>query len=145
MTVSEATSQQVAPPPAAPWREDGSSGFGARLMLVRFRMGWGNVAVAARECGLPSESWRNWEEGKEPRRLVTIAMAIAGRTGCDIDWLVYGPSRPGKGLTHRYVRQTVLGRPNEGRRRTIHRPDPGRPVSQTRPIAAGPHRSLVRA
>jgi hypothetical protein len=67
--------------------------FGARLALVRQRMGWGNVAQAARECGVPTDSWRNWEEGMEPRRIVTICMAIAARTGADIDWLVYGPSR----------------------------------------------------
>lgn len=78
--------------PPAPWVPDTST-FGARLALVRQKMGWGNVKVAAQQCGVPVESWRNWErDGMEPRRLVTIAMAIATRTGVDVDWLVYGPN-----------------------------------------------------
>jgi hypothetical protein len=69
--------------------------FGARLALVRQRMGWGNVKKAAEECGLPAESWRTWErDGVTPHRMVTIAIAIATRTGCDLDWLVYGPNKP---------------------------------------------------
>lgn len=77
--------------PTAPWVPDTST-FGARLALVRQKMGWGNVKTAAEQCGVPVESWRNWErDGMEPRRLVTIAMAIATRTGVDVDWLIRGP------------------------------------------------------
>lgn len=76
---------------SAPWVPNDST-WGARLALIRQRMKWTNVAQAARECGIPADSWRNWEEGMEPRRLVTIAMAIATRTGVDVDWLVYGPN-----------------------------------------------------
>lgn len=75
-------------PPAEGWVPNTES-FGARLALVRWKMGW-NVAEAAQECGLLRQNWRLWEEGREPRRLVTIAMAIAGRTGVDIDWLIRG-------------------------------------------------------
>lgn len=89
---------------AAPWVPDDST-FGARLALIRQHMKWGNVAEAARECGVPTDSWRNWEvDGREPRRLVTIAMAIATRTGVDVDWLIRGRSGTGKNLTLGYPR-----------------------------------------
>ena len=42
------------------WVADDSE-FGARLALIRQRMAWGNVKEAALACGLPVESWRNWE------------------------------------------------------------------------------------
>lgn len=75
------------------WTADAST-FGARLALIRQRMGWGNVARAAKECGLPVDSWRNWEtDGREPHRLTTVAKQIAGATGCDYLWLVHGPDR----------------------------------------------------
>jgi len=76
----------------ATWAPDDST-FGARLAMLRQHMRWGNVAEAARQCGLPVESWRNWEEGKRPRDLTEVAKAIADRTGCDVYWLVWGPSR----------------------------------------------------
>ena len=81
--------------------------FGARLALVRQRMGWGNVKLAAEKCSLPAESWRTWErDGIAPRHLTTIAMQIAGATGVDYLWLVHGPGRGGAGgdgsLTLRY-------------------------------------------
>ena len=54
------------------------STFGARLALVRQRMGWGNVKEAATACGFPAENWRRWErDGVGPRHLITIAMTIA--------------------------------------------------------------------
>lgn len=62
--------------------------FGARLALVRQRMGWGNVKEAALACGLPVESWRGWErDGRLPRDLVGTCRAIAQRTGADVNWL----------------------------------------------------------
>lgn len=77
-----------------PWTADAST-FGARLALVRQHMGWGNVKTAAEKCGLPVESWRNWErDGVEPRRMTTIAMTIASATGCDFLWLVHGVEVP---------------------------------------------------
>lgn len=114
--------------------------FGARLALVRQRMGWTNVKEAATACGLPAENWRRWERGEsEPRRLVTIAMTIATRTGCDYLWLVHGPARGGMRPTTGYAPGVrVLARigdePNGPARRDIHRATPTRPVSQTRPI-----------
>lgn len=64
--------------------------FGARLALIRQEQGW-NIARAARECGLDGESWRLWEQGREPARRIDIARAIAARTGIDYLWLVHGP------------------------------------------------------
>lgn len=73
------------------WMPDDST-FGARLALVRQRMGWGNVREAAVQCGVPAESWRTWErDGVEPRRIVEIAGLISRRTGCDYGWLLAGP------------------------------------------------------
>ncbi len=121
--------------------------FGARLALVRQRMGWGNVKAAAQACGLPVETWRTWErDGVEPRRLTTIAMTIATRTGCDYLWLVHGPRRGALKPTHEYYTGTrVIAsiKPN----RTINtqpprRYLPGQPVRQTRPaggLAVRPH------
>lgn len=72
--------------------------FGARLALIRQRMGWGNVTEAANACGLPVESWRNWErDGMEPRRIRAVAQTIAAVTGCDFLWLLLGPDRGGGG------------------------------------------------
>lgn len=129
-----------------PWMPDDST-FGARLALVRQRMGWGNIAKAAKECGVPVDSWRNWEvDGREPHRLVTIAMTIATRTGCDYLWLVHGPSRGAvRSSTLQYLDEgrvvAVMGDPNGRSGRSIHRSGAGRPVSQTRPM--GPTRRPV--
>jgi hypothetical protein len=68
-----------------------ASSFGARLALVRQRMGWGNVKEAAIACGVPPESWRSWErDGATPRRIVDIGRSIADRTGVDYFWLLTG-------------------------------------------------------
>ena len=133
---------------ATQWVPDDST-FGARLALIRQRMGWGNVAQAARECGVPVGSWHNWEEGMEPRRLVTIAMAIASRTGVDVDWLVYGPKRADllrrAELTLRYVSDVLAASPvphpaldartvkhGDGRRSPIGLPSKARPAHPPR-------------
>lgn len=74
------------------WIPDDST-FGARLALIRQRMGWGNVKEAATACGLPTESWRTWErDGVEPRGLQRIATQISTATGCDLAWLMGGPA-----------------------------------------------------
>ena len=129
------------------WTADAST-FGARLALIRQKMGWGNVKAAAEQCGLPVESWRNWErDGIEPRRLTTIAMTIAGRTGCDYLWLVHGPSRgvypPTNGLgpdssASRWLEPHVLPRRPVDQER-----HPTRPVRQTRPLRTNGHHLSV--
>lgn len=81
--------------PVVGWRPDDSE-FGARLALIRQRMGWGNVKEAALACGLPVESWRNWErDGRIPRDFVAVCKAISDRTGVDLSWLVGVPQGPG--------------------------------------------------
>lgn len=55
-------------------------------------MGW-NVKEAALACGLPPQSWRNWEAGKRPLNVVEVCDAIATRTGADADWLLRGGVR----------------------------------------------------
>ncbi len=67
------------------------SALGARLALVRHRMGW-NVAEAATECGLPVASWRNWENGKQPRDVVAVCRQVSARSGVSFDWLLLGVS-----------------------------------------------------
>lgn len=42
--------------PVVGWRADDST-FGARLALVRQRMGWGNVKEAALACGRAGSDW----------------------------------------------------------------------------------------
>lgn len=51
-------------------------------------MAWGNVKEAALACGLPVQSWRNWErDGRLPRDYVNVCHQIAERTGVDLGWL----------------------------------------------------------
>lgn len=124
--------------------------FGARLALIRQRMGWGNVKKAAEECGLPVQSWRTWErDGVSPNRLVTIALAIATRTGCDYLWLVHGPDRGGAIRRTAYIGQTVIatvGQPRQGRPNPAHTAGPTtRPVRQTRPTGRVNLRPLTPA
>ena len=70
-----------------PWVPEDS--FGNRLAQVRNHMGW-NVLEAARECGINQQSWRNWEEGGSPRDFTQACRKIAERTGCSLQWLVFG-------------------------------------------------------
>lgn len=110
--------------------------FGARLALVRHRMGW-NVKEAAAACGLPAQSWRGWEiAGHLPRRYVEIAKVISTRTGVDYHWLVFGPDEGGGEVmppTRQYAQQSRLvaavGDPD---RTVVH---PTRPVRRTRPVS----------
>lgn len=82
-------------PTAQGWVPDDGQ-FGARLALVRQRMGWGNVKEAALACGLPVESWRGWErDGRLPRDLIGAGRAVAARTGCDLGWLIGVPRGDG--------------------------------------------------
>lgn len=95
-------------------------------------MGWGNVAEAAKACGIPVASWRNWErDNREPHRLTVIAKQISTATGCDYLWLLLGPDDGGgSGTTHEYFRDArsiaTVGEPT-------HRPSGRRPVRRTRP------------
>lgn len=92
-TLTSMTQTIPAPTHSAPWVPTDAT-FGARLALIRQHMHWGNIAEAAKECGVPVDSWRNWEvDGREPRRMTVIAKQIATRTGCDYLWLVHGPDR----------------------------------------------------
>lgn len=64
--------------------------YGARLALVRQHMGW-NMKEAARECGLPQNSWLGWEStGHNPRDFVRVSEAISKRTGATVDGLLPG-------------------------------------------------------
>src|SRR4051812_23987339 len=76
------------PEAPAPWIPDDNT-FGARLALIRQRLGWGNVKEAAIACGLPPESWRTWErDNVNPRNYPNVCRQIAERTGCDLAWLM---------------------------------------------------------
>src|SRR4051812_17601519 len=74
------------------WRPDDST-FGARLALVRQRMGWGNVAEAALACGVAIETWRTWERGRTPRNFVEVCVKISAVTGADVAWLAGLPRK----------------------------------------------------
>jgi len=64
--------------------------LGARLALIRQRMGWSATEAADRCGGLGDQNWRNWEAGKVPRDLPRVGSKIAAATGCDLDWLLRG-------------------------------------------------------
>lgn len=130
---------EAAPPDQQGWTPTDST-FGARLALIRQRMAWGNVKEAAEACGLPAENWRRWErDGIEPRRLTTIAMTIATRTGCDYLWLVHGPNRGSTVRTKTYVGTRVVGQIRGSLREpaataAAPRRPAAHPVRQTQPI-----------
>ncbi len=109
------------------WTVDDSE-FGARLALVRQRMGW-NIKEAARECGIPAASWGTWENGAMPRRYTEMCRLIADRTGCDYGWLVLGP-QVAKDVRNTHGYATVTDRPAGH----IDRPRDNRPSG--RPAAA---------
>lgn len=78
------------------WVPDTST-FGARLALVRQRMGW-NLKEAALACQLPQGSWREWElKGRDPRGIQSIVEKIAERTRVDEYWLLTGKTAPNGG------------------------------------------------
>lgn len=109
--------------------------FGARLALVRHRMGW-NVKEAAAACGLPAQSWRGWEiAGHLPRRYVEIAKTISTQTGVDYYWLVFGPEGGGGETTRQYFQDARLlaavGEPHPSIRRPVKRT---RPRAHSRPL-----------
>lgn len=108
--------------------------FGARLALVRQSMHW-NMKEAAAKCGLPAQSWRQWEVyGHLPRRYVDTVKQIAGATGVDYHWLLDGSGgtggEGGQGTTRQYFSGTrsvaTVGEPHDA-------PSVRRPVRRTRP------------
>lgn len=88
--------------------------FGARLALVRWRMGW-NMKEAALAVGVPAATWRLWEiENAQPRNLVEVSERIAERVNCDFDWLLRGqriPGRQGRQTTDRILAVAARTRP----------------------------------
>lgn len=65
--------------------------FPARLILIRHHMNW-TAKEAALACGLPPQSWRNWEHGRQPQNYARVCRLIADRTGADLEWLALGPA-----------------------------------------------------
>lgn len=74
------------------WIPD-TSNLGARLALVRWRMGW-NLKEAERECNLSQNTWAGYESGREPRRFLEVVNRIVLRTGVDRVWLMTGEGSP---------------------------------------------------
>lgn len=74
------------------WIPDVST-FGARLALVRWRMGW-NMKEAERECNITQNAWSKWEDGALPRNYVEIVNRVVLRTGVDKMWLMTGEGSP---------------------------------------------------
>jgi transcriptional regulator with XRE-family HTH domain len=91
-------SVQEPPAPAAKsgWVPEPAT-FGTRLLLVRREMGWHNADAAAREYGLPKESYRYWEKDLSvPRHMIESCLRISARTGVDFGWLFGGPTMAGR-------------------------------------------------
>ena len=74
------------------WIPDAST-LGARLALVRWRMGW-NMKEAERECNLTQNSWSKWEDGVSPRNYIEVINRIVLRTGVNKVWLMDGTGSP---------------------------------------------------
>jgi hypothetical protein len=125
MTTQVMGSTTAKPEPPAAWIPDDGS-FGARLALIRQRMGWGNVKLAAEACGVPPESWRTWErDGVEPRGLTRIARQISERTGCDYGWLLDGPALAGRG-----PERVITPKPKQAERSSMRAPKNNRPKTR---------------
>lgn len=67
-----------------------SDQFRYRLLLARLHAGDLTTREAAERCGLNYVSWSNWERGKRPRDLITVAEAVSEGLGIDRDWLLFG-------------------------------------------------------
>lgn len=78
--------------PDTTWIPDTGT-FGARLALVRWRMGW-NLKEAERECGITQNLWSNWEAGSMPRDYIEAVAKIVWRTRVDRMWLMTGEGSP---------------------------------------------------
>lgn len=124
--------------PRTGWVADDST-FGARLALIRQRMGWGNVKEGADACGLPAESWRRWErDGRAPRDVVQIAEKISDVTGCDLGWLLAGSRLRGRERNLDISHRLVTRYDNSGPLRrvpTLPRRPPRGPSGNTRPTS----------
>lgn len=70
-----------------PWIPEDT--FGSRLAQVRQALGM-NVTTAAKACGLSAENWRQWEHGRSPRRMDTVARTVADTLRVDYVWLLTG-------------------------------------------------------
>lgn len=73
--------------PAVPWVPEDT--YGDRLARIRRQMHW-NVSQAAEACGVSHQSWRNWEAGGQPSKLMQTTRQIADASGCDPNWLLLG-------------------------------------------------------
>lgn len=62
------------------------STFGARLAALEHAHGW-NHKEAARICGFPAASWRNWLKGQRPHNYDEVCRQISDRAGIDLIWL----------------------------------------------------------
>jgi transcriptional regulator with XRE-family HTH domain len=60
-----------------------------RLQLLRDELGW-SQRRAAQECGLGFGEWQSMENGARARGLDEKVARIAGRTGYDPVWLMWG-------------------------------------------------------
>lgn len=118
--------EEPATTPAA-WIPDDTD-FGARLAMVRWRMGW-NIKEAAAACGVPAASWRLWElGGAQPRKLMVVGRQISSRTGVSLAWLLDG--------------REMLGAQTPYSDRLTDRPRAGRPPNRRNGPSGGPGRSM---
>lgn len=118
------------------WVPDLST-FGARLALVRQRMGWTNIKEAAEACAIAPQTWRHWESGRfGPRQLVNACIKISGVTGVDYRWLALGPDDRAEAGS---AEVTATRRYQPGTRIVTSIPSQGtRPVVRANPLGTAP-------
>ncbi len=63
--------------------------FGARLALVRQKMGW-NQKQASEECDLSINAWARYEDEGGVADLIGTVRKIVSRTGVNEMWLLTG-------------------------------------------------------
>jgi hypothetical protein len=68
--------------------------FGARLAVLRQKLGGWNVARVSRLCGIDDQSWRNWEAGGGCQDMEKVCRKISEATGCPYVWLMTGTTVP---------------------------------------------------
>lgn len=85
-------------PAPLPWIPENT--FSDRLIRLGRVMRW-SAKEAALACGLPQQSWRNWELAEsQPRNFQEVCRRIAERTGVSLAWLAVGEEPAVKEVRH---------------------------------------------
>ena len=75
--------------PDRPWVPAGPRTFGDRIRQIRIDLDM-DAQTAAALCGVPKNSWLNWEKGKRPQDLERVARQISDKLNVPLIYLLTG-------------------------------------------------------